>query len=247
MASHQNGRIKSRPNAQRNLGSTTTGLRNTGMETERDGLLYVPETYNPKKSSALIVILHDANSDSHLGLAPLRALADRTGSILLAPESQGETWDALAGGFGEDVYFIDEALSDVFALYGVDPKHVAIAGFGDGGSYALTLGAANKDLFSHIMAFSPSAVMTTELRDAPPIYVSHGTKDEALAIDKTSRDLVPKLKASGLNITYEEFDGGHTLPQEITRSAFEWFLGSEALANTRGARVFATKSGLELT
>ncbi len=61
----------------------------------------------------------------------------------------------LRGGFGPDVRFIDKALSKVFGSYRIDPSHLAVAGFSDGASYALSLGLPNGDLFSHIIAFSP--------------------------------------------------------------------------------------------
>ena len=37
----------------------------------------------------------------------------------------------------------------------VDRQRVCASGFSDGASYALSLGAANGDLFTHIAAFSP--------------------------------------------------------------------------------------------
>jgi phospholipase/carboxylesterase len=251
LASHQNGRIKSRPNSQRNLGSTTTGLRETGLETERDGLLYVPESFNPKAPSPLIVMLHGEGETARQGISPLREFADRTGTILLAAQSQGPTWDAsksgLGGGAGVDVYFIDEALSDVFALYSIDPKRIAIAGFSEGAAYAFTLAITNSDLFTHVIAFSPSQPKQDELRDLPPVFISHGTSDTVSPIAESSRTLVPKLKAIGLEVTYQEFDGAHTIPADVSRRAFTWFLGIKALAEARGGTVRRSEVGVELT
>ena len=39
--------------------------------------------------------------------------------------------------------------------YAVDPSRVAVGGFSDGASYALSLGLTNGDLFTHVLAFSP--------------------------------------------------------------------------------------------
>ena len=57
--------------------------------------------------------------------------------------------------FGPDVAYMDQALHHVFERYSIDPGRIGLAGFSDGASYALSLGVANGDLFTHIMAFSP--------------------------------------------------------------------------------------------
>jgi len=51
---------------------------------------------------------------------------------------------------------------------------VAIQGFSDGASYALSLGLTNGDLFTHVIAFSPGFAAPAEQRGRPRIYVSHG-------------------------------------------------------------------------
>jgi phospholipase/carboxylesterase len=247
MGTQDKGRIQSRPNSGRNLGSTTTGLRRTGLETDRDGLLYVPDSFRPDRQSPLIITLHGAGGTAEQGLLPFQDLSDHTGTILLAPESQGPTWDLIQGGFGLDSHFIDEALSDLFSLYPIDPEHLAIAGFSDGATYALSLGITNGDLFSHIIAFSPGHSTPAELRDSPPIFISHGKSDEILPIDSCSRKLMPRLKDAGLDVTYYEFDGGHTIPEDIGRKAFVWFLGTEAIPKIQGATVQSSEAGIEFT
>ena len=78
--------------------------------------------------------------------------ADQAGVVVLAPDSRGTTWDAIRGSFGEDVVFLNRALEHVFAHVAVDPARVGVGGFSDGASYALSLGLANGDLFSRIVA-----------------------------------------------------------------------------------------------
>ena len=172
MASHKNGRINSRPNSQKNLGSTTTGMRELGLGDERDGYLYVPESVNFKAPVPLIVMLHADGGDAQDGLAPIKKLADKSGTIVLLPESQGGNWDALEDGFGADVELIDEALTDAFALYPIDPEKIAVAGVADGASYALKLGATNNDLFTHVIAFSPRPTGPQEVATSSKVFVS---------------------------------------------------------------------------
>ena len=73
--------------------------------------------------------------------------ADRAGVAVLAADSRGTTWDAIRGGFGDDVAFLNRALEHVFGRLAVDPARVALGGFSDGASYAISLGLANGDLF----------------------------------------------------------------------------------------------------
>ena len=131
------------------------GLRQLGIDHPRDGLLYVPGSYDPAQPTPLVVMLHGAGGNAHHGIAPFLQLAEAAGVLLLAPESRRQTWDVLYGEYGPDVAYIDQALAQTFARYAVDPLRVATEGFSDGASYALSLGITNGDLFTHIMAFSP--------------------------------------------------------------------------------------------
>jgi phospholipase/carboxylesterase len=152
--------------------------------------------------------------------------AERTGTILLAPESQhGGAWDVMVGGFGSDVAMIDEELAWVFDRIRVDPRRLAIGGFSNGASYALSLGLTNGDLFTHIVAMSPGFMVPGELHERPPVFISHGVRDRVLPIEETSREIVPQLRREGYRVTFVTFDGGHSLERRIARRALRWFLG----------------------
>jgi predicted esterase len=104
----------------------------------------------------------------------------------------------------------------------VDPRRLALAGFSDGASYALTVGLRNRDVFSHVIAFSPGFSGPTRL-PSPPVFVSHGTADAILPVD-AARAVVARLRAEGCAVAYREFEGGHRVPAEVAREAFRWFL-----------------------
>jgi phospholipase/carboxylesterase len=110
----------------------------------------------------------------------------------------------------------------VFERHAVDPGRVAIAGFSDGASYALSLGLANGELFSAVLAFSPGFAAPPSRHGAPRVFMSHGTGDRVLPVARTSRLIAPLLEASGLAVEYREFDGGHAIPAEIARAASAW-------------------------
>ena len=188
----------------------------------RDGWLYVPTTHPLPGPRPLIVACHGAGSDASHSIAPLRAAAEEYGLLLLAPDSRGSTWDVIQGGYGPDVAFIDRALAAVFARYAVDPACIVLDGFSDGASYALSLGMNNGDLFTHLMAFSPGFIAPAGQVGRPRVFVSHGTADRVLPVDRCSRVLVPRLRQAEYEVEYLEFAGGHTVPAEVQRAALEW-------------------------
>jgi phospholipase/carboxylesterase len=151
----------------------------------------------------------------------LRELADEVGLVLFAPQSLGRTWDILEGGYGPDVESVQSGLDSVFEHVAIDVSRLGAGGFSDGASYALSLGLANGDLFTHVIAWSPGFVAAPEERGSPRIFVSHGVQDSILSIDRCSRVLVPRLRAAGHQVDYREFDGPHTLPPELARAAIE--------------------------
>lgn len=104
----------------------------------------------------------------------------------------------------------------------MDPGRIAIGGFSDGASSALSLGLANGDLFSALLAFSPGFMAPPGQVGKPRVYVSHGTGDRVLPIDRCSRRLVPVLQQAGYEVRYDEFDGPHTVPPGIARAAVRW-------------------------
>ena len=206
--------------------TVSPGLHALGLDPNRDAVLLVPAGYRADQPAPFVLSLHGAGGDATSGLYPLRDLADEAGLILLSPASRQSTWDVIRGGYGPDVAFIDRALAAAFARCAVDSDLLAVAGFSDGASYALSLGITNGDVFGHVMAFSPGFMAPADQRGEPRIFISHGTKDQVLAIDRTSRRIAPQLTRAGYDVQYYEFDGPHTVPPEIARQALDWFVAA---------------------
>ena len=172
----------------------------------------------------LMVLLHGAGSSARQGLELMLGVAQSRRLLLVAPESAGATWDVISSGFGPDVRRLDRVLSEVLSDYPVD--RMSIGGFSDGASYALSLGLTNGDLFDSVLAFSPGFAAPMVTHGAPPVFISHGDDDRVLPIDRCSRRLVPRLRGSGYDVTYEEFHGGHEVPDDIVRRAAAWLPGA---------------------
>lgn len=214
------GRLLARPG--RPEKEARRGLQPLGLGGRRDGWLYVPQGYRADRPAPLVLMLHGAGGDGKGGLSPFRKLADEAGLLLLSPDSRQQTWDVLYGRFGPDVTFIDRALEHTFARCAVDPARIAAEGFSDGASYALSVGLTNGGLFTHVIAFSPGFMAPAAQRGRPRIYVSHGSRDQVLPVERCSRRIVPRLQRAGYDVRYHEFDGPHTVPPEIAREAQVW-------------------------
>lgn len=233
------GRIHARPSTVTRCGPT--GLQPLPVSSERDSYLYVPSDCNLEEPCPLVVLLHGSGGHAHHGLEIFRDLADEARLILLAPASHSYTWDMIVARWGKDVVLVNQSLEHVFRNYAIDPARVAVGGFSDGASYALSLGITNGDLFTHVIAFSPGFVAPATQRDGPKIFISHGTRDEILPISACSRRIVPQLQAAGLEVEYHEFEAGHRIPPEIANRAVEWFTG--AILH-RGAAPQTSKSSI---
>src|SRR5215211_4137163 len=223
---HEQGRLRSRP-VRTPEGGSPVGLRSLRSDNagSAEGYLYVPAGYRTETSAPLVLLLHGAGEDGRDGLAQLRGQADEARIILLACSSHGPTWGSIVsrGRYDSDIAAIDRALEHTFSHCAVDPSRVAVGGYSDGASYALSLGLANGNLFSHVLAFSPGFLVPTGQRGSPRIFVSHGTQDGWLPIDSCSRRIVPRLERAGYEVCYREFEGGHVVPPGIAREAAVWF------------------------
>ncbi|HEX8079865.1 MAG TPA: alpha/beta hydrolase-fold protein [Jatrophihabitans sp.] len=196
------------------------GLHLLTDDRDPESALYVP----PGTGSAalpLVVLLHGATSSPERVLPVLREQAERGRFLLLAPKSRDYSWDIIGGGFGPDIAVLDRLLGRVFEHFTVDPARIALAGFSDGASYALSVGLINGELFSRILAFSPGFMVPGRRSGKPAVFISHGQADTVLPIQRCSRRIVPQLQANGYQVDYREFAGGHTVPPELASAAVQ--------------------------
>lgn len=201
------------------------GTAPLGLGQARDGLVHVPASVRADTPAPLVLMLHGAGSSASDVLPIVQDCADAHATVVLAPDSRGATWDLLERGFGPDVSFIERALETVFAACPIDPEQIAIAGFSDGGSYALSLGLTNGAFFRAIIAFSPGFASPPRVEDAPRIFISHGREDRVLPIERCGRRVATSLREAGHDIDYREFIGGHVVPSDLVVAAFQRFLG----------------------
>jgi phospholipase/carboxylesterase len=221
----ESARLAARPLATKSpQAAPTPGVRELDLGPGPQVLLRIPApSTDPIHPYRLVLTLHGAGGNSRQALAPLLPFADTHQLLLLTPSSRDSTWDVITqGGRGTDVHRIDQALTRIFARYPLDPTRLAISGFSDGASYALSLGFANADLFTHIITFSPGFLLPAPRARTPPVYISHGRTDTVLPIEQTTHRIVPRLQAENIPTEVHEFDAGHSVPADIAADAVRW-------------------------
>ena len=217
--SRRDGRLLARPRAVSK--PAPPGLTSLSIGRDRDGLLYVPEAAKAGPIP-LVVLLHGAGGSAQGVHRRIFGGADSIGFAVLVPDSRGATWDAIRGIYGPDIAFIDSALKVTFSRVNIDPARIIVSGFSDGASYALAIGRMNGDLFSRIVAFSPGFIPPSTATGKPAVYITHGDNDQILPFEVTSQRIVPALKRTGYEVTLKQFVGGHTVPADLAREAFQW-------------------------
>lgn len=207
------------------------GLHRIPVKSGRPARLFIPP--NEGGPLPMMIFLHGAGGTADHGIDTFRGKATAEKFVLLSPASKEHTWDALLGHYGPDAAMLDDVLSYTLDRVSITERALAIAGFSDGASYALSFGLLNGDRFPHVIAFSPGFIVPGTFHGQPRVFISHGRHDEILPIDRCSRVLVPRLRKLNYEIDYREFDGPHVVPDSIRQDAIDWWLRP---AEQRGTR-----------
>lgn len=226
------GRLSARPAAPTSPGNRSGAFRFEGWPRP---LVFIPPELDAMRPAPFVLLLHGGGSDPEWTLNRMLGTAKERGVVLLAPQAEGYTWDAIREArehrrenapprFGDDTARVDASLKLLFDEMPVDPARTAIAGFSDGASYALSLGPRNGELFSHIMAFSPGGVSPFDDPARAKIFISHGRQDPVLPFINTADGIVPGFRSRGFDVMFEAFNGVHAFRDEEIGKAFDWFL-----------------------
>jgi predicted esterase len=225
----RHGRLSVRPYPPVSAPTQTGLLSQDGPTGDLLALNYVPAPADGRPY-CLVLLLHGAGGSPRQAVDLLLPVADEHRLLLVAPKSTASTWDLIVDGFGPDVRRIDRVLEQVFDSHALE--RITVGGFSDGASYALSLGLTNGDLFDAVLAFSPGFAAPLVTHGQPRVFVSHGTGDPVLPVDRCSRRVVPRLKGLGYGVTYEEFEGGHEVPADVVQRATRWLLSGGTSGRT---------------
>ena len=107
------------------------------------------------------------------------------GLVLVAPGSLGSTWSALHDREDRDLETVNRALAETWRRCRIDPRRVAVGGFSDGATHALSIGLQNGGIFRSVMALSPGGLLDVAHRGNPRMFIAHGTGDDVLPYART--------------------------------------------------------------
>lgn len=189
------------------------------------GRVYAPSTYQADHAIGLLVLLHGAGGNSAPLLTAFTPLAEATGILPLAPESRFQTWDLMTvGTFSYDVDRVAEAVEYVLKRSRVSASRVWIGGHSDGATYALSLGLANGDHFSNIVAFPAGFLHAPQRHGLPEILLVHGSNDLVLPYANVQNVIKSALEAWGHTTRLITHEAGHGIPAAAVDSAFAWLV-----------------------
>ncbi len=200
------------------------GQHYLGLSDERDTLLIVPEGLETDKPVPFFVMFHGSSGSAQKVLPFVEEYAHKNKILMMLPQSTFYTWDLTIGGHGPDLDKLEKALNLVSSHFIIDPKRFALAGFSDGGSYALSTGLTNGDVVSHIIVFSGGFMNVYLKKGQPRVFITHSPEDEQLNIKTSALKHVKELKDGGYDVIFELFSGRHTIHPPIVKKAIDFFL-----------------------
>lgn len=199
------------------------GVHRLAFPNDRHARLYVP-AHVDGAPLPLLVMLHGAGGQHGGGDLLALAHAAQQRFLLLLPEALSTSWDFLRGGYGPDLAFIDRLLLWTMRRYDVAADAVAIGGFSDGASYALSVGLMNGGLFADIFAFSPGFMSPLQRVGMPRVFIAHGRQDPVLPVAR-GKAIAVRLAGEGYAVRYGEFDGAHLVSPPLAHAALRQLSG----------------------
>jgi len=190
--------------------------------------LYVPESWDGRRSMPLVVALHGGHGHGRDFLWSWLREARSREVLLLAPTSQDRTWSIM--GQELDAEPLCHMVESVAERYPVDRERVLLTGMSDGGTYTMLCGLQEGMPFTHL---APACGVLhigllggglERARDRP-IYLIHGALDWMFPV-YTARMAQEALTAVGARLVYRELaDLSHTYPRDENPKILDWLAG----------------------
>ncbi len=203
-------------------GDTTVNKTVAGLA--RTARVHVPSSITQKKLP-VVVALH-GNGDTaqnFVATSGLLGFADSVGFVLIAPQGiaraisvGGQTtpplsWDAYnARAQNADVQLVDALLDEVVASGSVDPKHLVVYGYSQGGYLSVRYGreASAKLSCAAVIAAGDAGGVPTAFARKLPFSIQIGSMDSAR---NNAASLAQSLQNAGHPVDFHEIAGaGHS-------------------------------------
>jgi polyhydroxybutyrate depolymerase len=154
---------------------------------KRDYLLYVPSSYDRRRSTPLVISMHGAGlwGAAQKETSRWNDLADEQGFIVVYPSGVGgkgvRIWRAEPGaGLMKDVRFISELIDTLKASYNIDSTRIYANGLSNGGGMSFVLSCTLSDRIAAVGMVAAAQTMPWRwCKDhrAVPMIAFHGTTD----------------------------------------------------------------------
>ncbi len=119
------------------------------------------------------------------------------------------------------------AMLDALAERGTPPSRVVLGGFSQGAMLAADVAFRTSRPFAGLVLLSAAFVAAgawrprMAARSGTKVFQRHGRVDDILPI-LVARPLCEAMQHAGLDVDYDEFDGGHGIPPEVLASLGAW-------------------------
>ena len=214
------------------------------METEQHRgksltyLTILPDGYDPEKIYPLVIMLHGYGVNMH-DLAGLTSMIGSTGYIYICPNAPiplnsgpgmvGWAWTNPGESENSDeVHRVERRLETLYAevveTYRTRPQNAILLGFSQGGSMTYRTGLMHPELFTGIVALScwlpdPELIQSRLPEDrGQSVFIAHGLQDN---ID-SGRRAKDSLESLGYSLSYNEYDMGHEINQQVLEDLIAW-------------------------
>ena len=199
--------------------------------------LRVPASYDPKKPSPLVLVLHGYGSTGadHASLFTLGAVPEAERVIVVAPDgtldaSKARFWNAVPACCDfestkvDDVAYLRGVVEELRGRYAIDPKRIYAVGHSNGGAMALRLACDAADLFAAVIdlagPFYEHGAEACHPSQPVSARIMHGTRDAVVPFAGGAMPLrgqprsgkSPTSSARGKADTFAALDGCSVKP-----------------------------------
>ncbi len=206
--------------------------------------IHLPDNYNPAKSYPLIVGLHGYGSNPDRFITLWERFAKRD-FIYATPRGPypfhlgawtGYRWSKGIPGHqlltdratAMTENYVANVVNGLTGKYNVDA--VYLMGFSQGCAFTYMAGIKNHELFNGLICFGGWLDIdwldedTIKAANDLRVFIAHGTEDRMVEYEAgiKSRDY---LESAGYDVTFHEFDGAHSVPEEALQAAEAWING----------------------
>jgi predicted esterase len=190
--------------------------------------LFIPSSYDGKKTFPLIMLLHGMGGDENTmfdsyGNGAFETLAENHGYIVACPKGRQPT-SMYRGAAEQDVL---DVMADVRRAYKVDPNRIYLTGHSMGAYGTWSIAIDHPEIFAALAPISGGGDASQVAKTSKiPQLVTHGDDDPTVPV-ANSRAMVAALKQAGAEVKYTEVPGGNHTSVAVPAFApiFDWFDG----------------------